>query len=38
MKRQSIAEALRDGIAEEMERDPLVFCLGEDIGLSLIHI
>jgi pyruvate/2-oxoglutarate/acetoin dehydrogenase E1 component len=33
MKRQSIAEALRDGIAEEMERDPSVFCLGEDIGV-----
>jgi pyruvate dehydrogenase E1 component beta subunit len=33
MKRQSIAEALRDAIAEEMERDPCVFCLGEDIGV-----
>src|SRR5271169_5237937 len=33
MKRQSIAEALRDGIAEEMERDGRVFCLGEDIGV-----
>jgi len=33
MKRQSIAEALRDGIAEEMERDSSVFCLGEDIGV-----
>ncbi len=33
MKRQSIAEALRDAIAEEMERDPRVFCLGEDIGV-----
>jgi pyruvate dehydrogenase E1 component beta subunit len=33
MKRQSIAQALRDAIAEEMERDPCVFCLGEDIGV-----
>jgi pyruvate/2-oxoglutarate/acetoin dehydrogenase E1 component len=33
MKRQGIAEALRDAIAEEMTRDGLVFCLGEDIGV-----
>ncbi|MDB6167306.1 MAG: bfmBAB 1 [Verrucomicrobia bacterium] len=33
MKRQGIAEALRDGIAEEMTRDPAVFCIGEDIGV-----
>jgi pyruvate/2-oxoglutarate/acetoin dehydrogenase E1 component len=33
MKRQSIAEALRDGIAEEMQRDETVFCLGEDIAV-----
>jgi pyruvate/2-oxoglutarate/acetoin dehydrogenase E1 component len=33
MKRQGIAEALRDGIAEEMDRDPRVFCLGEDVGV-----
>lgn len=33
MKRQGIAEALREGIAEEMERDQRVFCLGEDIGV-----
>jgi pyruvate/2-oxoglutarate/acetoin dehydrogenase E1 component len=33
MKRQGIAEALRDGIAEEMQRDPRVFCLGEDIAI-----
>lgn len=33
MKRQGIAEALRDGIAEEMERDHTVFCIGEDIGV-----
>jgi 2-oxoisovalerate dehydrogenase E1 component beta subunit len=25
-------EAIREGIREEMERDPDVFCLGEDIG------
>ena len=33
MKRQGIAEALRDAIAEEMQRDERVFCLGEDIGV-----
>jgi pyruvate/2-oxoglutarate/acetoin dehydrogenase E1 component len=33
MKQLSIAEALREGIAEEMRRDPAVFCLGEDIGV-----
>jgi pyruvate/2-oxoglutarate/acetoin dehydrogenase E1 component len=33
MKRQSIAEALRDAIAEEMARDENVFCLGEDIAV-----
>jgi pyruvate/2-oxoglutarate/acetoin dehydrogenase E1 component len=32
-KRLSIAEALREGIAEEMRRDPRVFCIGEDIGI-----
>ena len=30
----SIAEALREGIREEMVRDPRVFCLGEDIGVT----
>lgn len=33
MKRLSIAEALRAGIAEELERDERVFCMGEDIGI-----
>jgi pyruvate/2-oxoglutarate/acetoin dehydrogenase E1 component len=33
VKRQSIAESLREGIAEEMRRDPSVFCLGEDIAV-----
>ena len=32
-QRISIAQALRDGIAEEMRRDPTVFCIGEDIGV-----
>lgn len=32
-KRLSIAEALREGITEEMERDENVFCIGEDIGV-----
>jgi len=26
-------EAIRQGISEEMERDPTVFCIGEDIGI-----
>src|SRR6202162_21342 len=33
MKRQAIAEALRDAIAEEMERDETVCCIGEDIAV-----
>jgi pyruvate/2-oxoglutarate/acetoin dehydrogenase E1 component len=33
MKRQTIAESLRDAIAEEMARDEDVFCLGEDIAV-----
>jgi pyruvate dehydrogenase E1 component beta subunit len=33
MRRLGIAEALREGIAEEMERDRRVFCIGEDIGV-----
>src|SRR2546423_12672525 len=33
MANMSIAEALREGIREEMRRDPRVFCLGEDIGV-----
>lgn len=33
MKRQGIAESLRDAIAEEMERDSTVFCIGEDIAV-----
>lgn len=33
MRRLSIAEALREAIAEEMRRDPAVFCLGEDIAV-----
>jgi pyruvate/2-oxoglutarate/acetoin dehydrogenase E1 component len=34
MKRLSIAESLREGIAEEMRRDPSVFCMGEDIAVT----
>lgn len=33
MTRLSIAEALREGIAEEMDRDSAVFCMGEDIAV-----
>ena len=31
--RAGIAEALRSALAEEMRRDPRVFCMGEDIGI-----
>src|SRR5271155_1155225 len=34
MKQLSIAESLREGIAEEMRRDPAVFCMGEDIAVA----
>ena len=33
MKQLSIAEALREAMAEEMRRDETVFCLGEDIAI-----
>jgi pyruvate/2-oxoglutarate/acetoin dehydrogenase E1 component len=33
-RRLTIAEALREGIAEEMRRDPEVFLIGEDIGVD----
>ena len=32
MAETTFLEAIRQGIAEEMERDPNVFCMGEDIG------
>jgi pyruvate/2-oxoglutarate/acetoin dehydrogenase E1 component len=34
MAKMSIAEALRQAIREEMQRDPRVFCIGEDIGVK----
>ena len=34
MAEMSIAEALRQAIREEMQRDPRVFCIGEDIGIE----
>ncbi|HVW68633.1 MAG TPA: dehydrogenase E1 component subunit alpha/beta [Steroidobacteraceae bacterium] len=33
-RRLGIAEALREAIGEEMQRDPRVFCIGEDIGIK----
>ena len=33
MARLTIAEALREGLRDEMIRDPRVFCIGEDIGI-----
>lgn len=33
MSRLSVAEALREGVTEEMRRDERVFCMGEDIGV-----
>jgi acetoin:2,6-dichlorophenolindophenol oxidoreductase subunit beta len=34
MALMSIAEAIREGIREEMRRDPSVFCIGEDVGVK----
>ena len=34
MTRMTIAEALRQAIREEMQRDERVFCIGEDIGIE----
>ena len=34
MPQLTYLEAIRQGIWEEMERDPSVFCLGEDIGID----
>ncbi len=34
MAEMSIAEALRQAIREEMQRDSRVFCIGEDIGVE----
>ena len=34
MTKMNIAEALRQGISEEMRRDDRVFCIGEDIGIE----
>jgi pyruvate/2-oxoglutarate/acetoin dehydrogenase E1 component len=31
--RETIAEAMRAGLAEEMARDERIFCIGEDIGI-----
>jgi pyruvate dehydrogenase E1 component beta subunit len=33
-RRLTISEALREGIAEEMRRDPEVFLIGEDVGVE----
>ena len=33
MAQMTIAEALRQGLHEEMIRDERVFCIGEDIGV-----
>ena len=34
MPKMTIAEALRQAIREEMQRDSRVFCIGEDIGIE----
>ncbi len=34
-RKLTYAEALREAIKEEMERDESVFCIGEDIGVSM---
>src|SRR5881398_569870 len=33
MAQLTYLEAIRQGIWEEMERDPAVFCIGEDVGV-----
>ncbi len=33
MSKATYLEAIRQGLWEEMERDPSVFCIGEDIGI-----
>jgi len=33
MPQSTYLEAIRQGLWEEMERDPAVFCIGEDIGI-----
>jgi len=33
LNKLSISQALREGLAEEMSRDPNVFCMGEDISI-----
>ena len=33
MKKMTIAEALREGIRQEMRKDERVFCIGEDIAI-----
>ena len=37
MPQLTYLEAIRQGIWEEMERDPTVFCLGEDIGIYVYN-
>jgi len=32
MSEVTYLEAIREALFEEMERDPSVFCLGEDVG------
>lgn len=34
MRKVSIAEALREALREEMQRDPSVFVIGEDVGVE----
>ena len=34
MAQMTIVEALRQAIREEMQRDPRVCCIGEDIGVK----
>lgn len=34
LRKLSLAEAIREAIAEEMRRDRKVFCIGEDIGIE----
>ncbi len=38
MAKMSIAEALRQAIREEMQRDPRVILIGEDIAIEVLEI
>ena len=34
----SYREALNDAMREEMQRDPNIFIMGEDVGFTAVHL